>query len=286
MPSEPAGNAWIFSEFSEQPPSFVNCFTMMNNDDGNGQVELTTPLDIETGNALDLPDDPVTDQGFLKPIPETTSMERVAGAVGITCVLTAIVAMIVEQSAIVIVGGILSAILGPYAYYQQTRLTDIKALKETQEVLHGHVDTLSNENERLSNNVEDLTTSVQKLSDIQEALDTITAQQGQSVQAFEEMVQENRSMLESMQTNLKANVLQNLVSVIIRSDTDQDMIMDDAEIDHLMRRIQNLSGVELHEDRFRKKIANKSIADVMEVVKNLVHNEELPPEERIFDLAQ
>ena len=258
----------------------------MNNVDGNGQVELTTPLDIETGNALDLPDDPVTDQGFLKPIPETTPMERVAGAVGITCVLTAIVAMIVEQSAIVIVGGILSAILGPYAYYQQTRLTDIKALKETQEVLHGHVDTLSNENERLSNNVEDLTTSVQKLTDIQEALDTITAQQGQSVQAFEEMVKENRSLLESMQTNLKANVLQNLVSVIIRSDTDQDMIMDDAEIDHLMRRIQNLSGVELHEDRFRKKIANKSIADVMEVVKNLVHNEELPPEERIFDLAQ
>ena len=255
-----------------------------------GQVELTTPLDIETGNAdvvgSTLPPDPVTDQGLLKPIPETTPMERVAGVVGLTCVVTALAAMVIEQSAIVIVGGILSSILGPYAYYQQTRLTDIKALQETQQVIQAEVDKLTAENDRLATNVENMTTSVQHLEDVQEALDTITAQQGQSVDAFRQQVEENKRILAGMQTNLQANVLQNLLSVILRSDADKDMVIDEAEIQDLMRRIRNLSGVQLHEDRFRQKIANKSVADVMEIVKNLVHNDELDPEERIFELHQ
>ena len=176
--------------------------------------------------------------------------------------------------------------MGPYAYYQQTRLTDIKVLQETQAVLQQQVDTLTAENNRLAGNVEDMTTSVQHLGDVQEALETITAQQGQSVDAFRSQVQENKTLLGNMQSNLKANVLQNLLSVILRSDTDQDMIIDDVEIQDLIRRIRNLSGVHLHEDRFREKIANKSVADVMEIVKNLVHNDNIDPEERVFELEE
>ena len=70
--------------------------------------------DVETGNAgasnvvkpleIRLPDDPETGK-VLKPLPETTVMERIAGGVALCAVVTALAAIIVEQSAVVIVGG-------------------------------------------------------------------------------------------------------------------------------------------------------------------------------------
>ena len=99
-------------------------------------------VDIETGNhnnnhgplEVDLMSDPEnTGKGFLKPLPETTLLERVAGGAAAASVMTALAAMILEGGAVVVVGGVLSAIVGPYVYYQQTQLTDIKALQETQQ---------------------------------------------------------------------------------------------------------------------------------------------------------
>ncbi|ACI65340.1 predicted protein [Phaeodactylum tricornutum CCAP 1055/1] len=257
-------------------------------------VEMTKPAetmgDVETGQGgvggpLNLPPNPETGKGFLKPIPETTPMEKTMGIVGGACVVTALAAMIVEQSTIVILGGILSSIVGPYAYWQQTRLTDIKALKETHAAIQEEVDRFSDENHRLSSNIDHLTGSVNNLKDVEDALQILTQQQGKSVNAFAKQVQENKSILAQMQTNLKANVLQNLLSVILRSDTDQDMKISEAEVSDLTRRINNMAGVRVHENRFRNAIQNKSVADVMEVVKNLL-NDNIPDSERIFELSQ
>ena len=55
--------------------------------------------DIETGVApleVELPPDPEIGKGFLKPIPETTAIERVAGGAAVASVVTALAAMIVE----------------------------------------------------------------------------------------------------------------------------------------------------------------------------------------------
>ena len=99
----------------------------------------TPHVDVETGNVtntpfeVDIPPDPETGKGFLKPLPETTLLERIAGGAAGASVLTALAAMIIEGGAVIVVGGVLSALVGPYAYYQQTQLTDIKALQETQQ---------------------------------------------------------------------------------------------------------------------------------------------------------
>lgn len=95
--------------------------------------------DAEGGDAVttitaNLPPDPELKAGLLKPIPETTTVERIAGGAACAAVITALAAMIVESSGVVIVAGILSMVVGPYAYYQQTRLTDIRTLQETEKV--------------------------------------------------------------------------------------------------------------------------------------------------------
>lgn len=176
----------------------------------------------------------------------------------------------------------ITVLLGPYAYYQQTRLTDIAALKETHDAIQAEVDRLHMENERLAKSIADLGQSVERLEDVEEALDTITKTQGQSITEFEKQVQENREILKSMKTNVKSSVLQNLLSVIMSSDADKDMVVDDEEIETLIRRIENMGGVEIHNDRFRAVVAGKKVGDLMNVAKNLLRDD-LPEDERIFE---
>lgn len=92
------------------------------------------------------------------------------------------------------------------------------------------MDRLGRENNRLHDTVEDLTNTVDRLEDVEQALDVITQTQGQSIAAFEEQVSDNRDILNKMQSNLKANVLQNLLQVVIKSDQDENLQIEEHEI--------------------------------------------------------
>jgi hypothetical protein len=165
--------------------------------------------------------------------------------------------------------------IGPYAFFQQKRLTDVIALQETHNALSAEIDRLGAENDRLHVAVEELSKTVDRLEDVERALETITSMQGQSIQALEEQVEDNRDILSKMQSNLKANVLQNLLQVVIRSDRDSDMDIEGDEIEDLIKRIRGIHGVEIHDDRFRDAINNAggSLQSVMDIIKNLMSDE-------------
>lgn len=168
-----------------------------------------------------------------------------------------------------------SSFIGPYAFYQQKRLTDVIALQETHIALSAEIDRLGEENDRLHEAVEELSKTVDRLEDVEQALDTITSMQGQSIEALEEQVEDNREILSKMQSNLKANVLQNLLQVVIRSDKDADMDIEGEEIEELIKRLEGINGVEVHKDRFRDAInyAGGSLQSVMDIIKNLMADE-------------
>jgi hypothetical protein len=162
--------------------------------------------------------------------------------------------------------------IGPYAFWQQKRLTDVVALQETHQALSAEIDRLGVENKRLHVAVEELSETVDRLEDVEQALDVITQTQGMSIEALEEQVNDNREILSKMQSNLKSNVLQNLLQVVIRSDKDENMSIEDHEIGDLINRIKGINGVEVDEDRFRQTItsAGGSLQCVMDIIKNLM----------------
>lgn len=223
----------------------------------------------------------------LKKVKKHTPMEILSGGVAVVSVGTSIAAMVVNPFAPVFVAGALSSVIGPYAYYQQTKLTDIIALKETHEAVKKEVDRLQAENVRLNETVSELSDTIDKLEDVEQALDVITQTQGQSVAAFAEQVKENRDILGEMQKNLRANVLQNLLQVVIRSDMDGDMQIEDEEIDDLVTRIKKINGVEVREDRFRERIIGSggSLAAVMDIIKNLM-SDDVSEGEEIFIIKE
>lgn len=212
------------------------------------------------------------DGNALRPIAGQTPMEILAGGIAGASVVSAAAAMILQPANIVFAAGGLSCAIGPYAYWQQRRLTDVAALQETHKALTEQVERLGKENTRLRETVDDLEETVDRLEDVEQALNVITQTQGMSIEAFEEQVQDNRDILNKMQSNLKANVLQNLLQVVIRSDKDENMTIEEHEIGDLIDRIMGINGVEVNEPLFRERITSSggSLQCVMDIIKNLM----------------
>lgn len=255
-------------------------------------VRRNDPVDVEAGQGnggsladnLVLPPEPVINKGFLKPIPETTNLERGAGIIAVGAVATALVAMVVEGSVIVILGGILSSIVAPYAYWQETRLTDIKALQETEQAIQIIVDSLQVENQRLTKSVDEMTETVTKLDDVEQALTVITQTQGNAVETLSKQVEENKDNLRHMQSNVKGDILRNLLSLFQRIDTDGDAQVSESEVNECIQRMKKVPNVTVREEKFKQSFQGVSTRAVMGLVKNLLQDD-LPEEEQIFILT-
>jgi hypothetical protein len=245
--------------------------------------------DIEMGGGgggptrVNIPPEPDL-KGPLKPIQETTPVERLTAAAAVITAILALSAMAVEGGAVVLVAGVLSLIMGPYAYYQQTKLTDIKTLKETTAAVEVEVNRLKDENVKLESTVNELGETIDDLQDIGDALEVIQNTQDQSVSAFEKQVAENQDILKRMKQSTRGRVIQNLISIIYRGDKNQDNTICEDEADKVIAGLKDVSGVTVHEDRLRAAIVGKSIEAIVDVVQNLLH-ENVPPEDQIFIFA-
>jgi hypothetical protein len=138
---------------------------------------------------------------------------------------------------------------------------------------------LKYQNSRLQTTLEELTTTVNRLEDVEQAYNVITQTQSQSIEAFEEQVKDNKLVLGKMQSGLKSNILQNILKIITRSDADGSLTLDATDINDLIARFKNVREanvlVEFNEERFRYYIAahGESIKSVMEIIRNLIHDE-------------
>lgn len=158
-------------------------------------------------------------------------------------------------------------------------------MQETEKKIHAEVDRLSAENKRLAHNIDEMSESVQGLQDIGDALETINQQQGQSIDTFAQQVAEQRNILNSMQSNLSAKIIDNLLSLAFGADQNDDQMIDPQEADDLIRHIQNMSGVTVHEQKFRDAITGQTADKIIDIIENLLR-EDLPDEERMFVFAE
>lgn len=157
-------------------------------------------------------------------------------------------------------------------------------MQETHAALSEQVDRLGQENNRLHDTVVDLSATVDRLEDVEQALDAITQQQGMSIEALEEQVRDNSDILRRMQSGLKSNILQNLLQVVIRSDKDGSMTVGEHEIDELMVKLEEIDGVTVDEEPFKKLVLESggSLESIMSVIKSLMNDTEFDGDEIFF----
>lgn len=131
------------------------------------------------------------------------------------------------------------------------------------------IEFLSNENDRLQVQLRSIQESVSKLQTLEDTLETVQALRGESITKLEDQVAESKVILSRMDENKQAVVLQNLMTLLLATDADADMIMSDQEINDLIHNLEGLHGVQLKEGLIRQVILEngRSISAIMEVAR-------------------
>lgn len=191
-------------------------------------------------------------------------------------VLSSILSLIFESSQpAVLVSAMLGILLSPYAAFQQRKLTETEALRQTVEQFEEEVNYLQVENARLKNQVATMEESVSKLQTLEETVSTLQSLQGNSVTALEQQLQESKNILASMKINTQGQILQNLIGVLLATDVDQNMLLSDAEIQQLISNLEQVENIQLDENLIKSTIIEqgRSVAAVMEIARNVMSNE-------------
>jgi hypothetical protein len=228
--------------------------------------------DIEEGNMDRSP----SQRKSLSMIEEQTFLEKITLVLALAAFASSLASIVMEgNSAVVKAACILMIILSPYSYYQQTRITDIRALKSTYTALKREVDRLAVSNKELKSSVERLDGTVTKLEDIQQVIEGISQTKGRSVESLLEDVKENKATVELMEKNVRAVVVQNILSVVFAVDEDGDRKLSKEETTKLIKSLQEINGVKVHEKKFRAMIKEKdgSIDAVMEIIESMLYDD-------------
>mmetsp|Transcript_13147 Transcript_13147/g.15046 ORF Transcript_13147/g.15046 Transcript_13147/m.15046 type:complete len:154 (+) Transcript_13147:304-765(+) len=122
---------------------------------------------------------------------------------------------------------------------------------------------LKSQNRRLSKNT-------QKLKNTQSTLEKISESQGITVDKLVDQVNEYRKIQESIQIDLQSRIQQTLLSVFMRSDRDEDYIIDPEEVNQLIYRLNSIPSVTFDETKFRKAL-KKEGGDVMKFANKHIH---------------
>lgn len=75
-------------------------------------------------------------------------------------------------------------------------------------------------------------------------------------------VNEYKQIQEDIKADLRGKIQQTLLNVFMRSDKDENFIIDPEEVDRLILRLKNIPSVEFDETRFRKAL-QKEGGDIM-----------------------
>ena len=248
--------------------------------------------DVETGATtaltragVTLPDDPEL-KGALKPVPEMTCCERVAGCAAVASVVTALLLMVFVGGVFSNIAGVGAILIGPYFYWQQTELTNIRVLGETGEAVHVEVEKLKAENDRLKESIEELGSSVEELKNVEEALAAVTASSGDAIADLERSVQEAKSTVENQKNLSKGRVMMNILEVFERADESggSDGIISEKEADKCVDSLHHLTGLSFKEEKLKELVVGKTLDAIAELIKNLTHDD-IPEEENVFTLG-
>jgi hypothetical protein len=207
------------------------------------------------------------------------------GAAGGSAVMQG-VSMAWHRSLITYVAGVVALLVAPVVAVSQRKLQSTDSLRKYQNLLRGDVNRLMRANDKLTSNVDELEVQVGSLQETEQKLDEITKEQGTNTAHLIELMNENQTILNKMNANIKGVAMEQLVSVVLRSDRDEDFSIEGTEIRRLQLRLSNIPGITVNEERFVEKLEkDSSLGGIMKVIRT-IEIDDLPEDERIFMIDQ
>ena len=196
----------------------------------------------------------------------------------VATVLTSLLAMYVEASAVVYLAFMFPLFTAPYVVRQRRKLNRLPALRETNHKLCLCVKELAVENEQLEALNTKVESQVSRLGDAEEQLMRIAESQGSDAIMFRDMVSENGRILREMRALQESVIIGEMMKAIMNSDQSRDFNIDENEMEQLFMRLRAINGIYLDEDELRSRFRSaktNSIKTIVDITKELLQQDRL-----------
>jgi len=248
-------------------------------------------MDIEAGehgtHYVELPfsDNPVDNDETLDDIPPWSFAEIAISGLATVTVGVSIAAMVIAYNPLVIIASVFGLLVPPFTALQEQKMTDIKAMEETNEAMERELANLKHENDRLAGENKELETSIVKLQDLTDVFEEIHKMKGDSLDVLEIELKEREKTLAKMEENKLAKVLDNIISIVSSADENGDDILLDNELDVMIANIEKINNVQIDSAKVKALVgeAGNSFEAVTNLVKNVMNNDpNTGPEDKVI----
>lgn len=188
------------------------------------------------------------------------------GSLGMQVVIVLIVGSIFTYAA----GGI-GALVALVVGIRQIEMSKSGSLRDVQNLMRDEVNRLTQENNVLSSNVTELSGEVDRVEVLEGELREIATKGQTQVDELVRLVAENAETMRQQVKCIKAEVAEQILTSILRTDKDGDLQITDREVDILVMRLKHQEGVEIEEQALRRELAkvSGSIGSLMEFFRNM-----------------
>jgi FtsZ-binding cell division protein ZapB len=232
-------------------------------------------MDIETGiTKKRVPlTDPEDDDKILGEVEEWTPVEKSVTIFASAAVVSSIISLVITFNPVSKFAAILGILIPPYCVYQERKITDIKALKETNQRLEYEVSQLSSSNETLNLQNNQIEASLKRLKESQDALLYLKSSKKASIQDLEKQVEQSEATLALMKMNQINELVDNIFDVMLAVDTDGDFKLSDKEISMLTSRLEGIHDIQIDGSLFKRKIieAGRDMNAVLSLISDLLN---------------
>lgn len=240
----------------------------------DGVADLPSPKTHKV--MLGHPDfDPEDDDEYLKKLPEWTAREMVISGVAGASVVSSVAALIIAGiNPIIYMTAIAGIVIPPYSALQEQKITDCKAMKETNMAMEREMQNLKYNNDRLKAENDEIENSVKRLQDMQDAYSECQSMEKLSLAKLESQLNASKSALARMDASSSNEILDNIFDIIIAVDADESSSLEDNEIDTFITKLEGIMGLEIKDGALKKKIIEngRNIDSIISLLKDLLDN--------------
>ncbi|KAG7343426.1 hypothetical protein IV203_021371 [Nitzschia inconspicua] len=210
----------------------------------------------------------------------------VIGTLALVAVGSGIASMVLTVSTIVDVACVCLFVVAPTVVVQKMKLRKLGTLRNQQNKLRIEVNKFAEQNEHLKNSNIQLDLECTELQSVSAEYTALTQKHGAQVDRLLAIIMEQGEIQAKIIKSLEAQIMQQAMDTILKSDTNQDFAISCKEIPILKLRMRNIPGVEFDEANFDRMFQQNDGELGLNEIMRLFHNllDDIPEEDNVFHL--
>jgi hypothetical protein len=169
-------------------------------------------------------------------------------------------------------------VLAPVVTVQKVQLHALGTLREQQNELRTQINTLNHVNDELTKSVSSVIDESDKIDQINIELQQFATTAGTTSDRLIELCTEQETIRKQICEHLQTKILQQIVTIALQSDKNQNYIVSEEEVNVLLERLKQIPGIALNESAFRSVLEKSdpkgslTISDICNLARNLQGN--------------